>query len=175
MKTFRDYITEERFGPVYHGTDKSFGKFKTGTPSSSGVKSSGIFFTKSAEVASGFGNNVISAYLNMEDYITFDFQKRSTIRFDGKSRTPSELTNRISEINDDLKKNYGLPDESESDLVFELADAGWEESFGLDYIDGIIMKNVDDSMTIFGGKITDHYIVFSSKQIKNIKAVKERK
>lgn len=166
MIGFRNFIAESRIGPVYHGTNKSFGKFELGMPASSGVRSKGIFFTKSPEVAAGYGDNVIKAYITMDDEVTFDFNRKSTIRFDGKSRTPSQLVNRIAEINDDLKKGYGLPDESESDLVFELADAGWDELSGSDTIDGIVMKNIDDSMTVFGGKVTDHYVVFSPKQIK---------
>lgn len=166
MLSFKKYISESRIGPVYHGTDKSFNRFDVGAPTSSGVKSKGIFFTKSPEVASGYGDNVIKAYIKMDDEVVFDFRRRSRFDFDGKSRSPSELVNRISEINDDLKRGYGLPDETESDLVFELRDAGWDELSGLDTIDGVVMKNVDDSMIAFGGKITDHYVVFSPKQIK---------
>lgn len=166
MIPFSKYITEQRIGPVYHGTDRNFGRFEVGHPTSSGVKSKGIFFTKSKEVASGYGDTVIAAHLKMEDEVTFDFKRKSKIYFDGKSRSPSELVNRISEINSDLRNGYGLPEEHESDLVFELQDAGWDTSYGLDYIDGIIMKSVDDSMTMFGGEITDHYVVFSEKQIK---------
>jgi len=104
----------------------------------------------------------------MEDEAVFDFNGRSRFDFDGRSRSPSELVNRISEINDDLRMGYALPDETESDLVFDLRDAGWEDNVGLDIIDGFIMKNVDDSMNAFGGIITDHYVVFSPKQIRNV-------
>jgi hypothetical protein len=177
MQSFAEYLSEQqnnilvesKIGPVYHGTDGKFTSFKMGTKSASGVKSRGFFFTKSKEVAAGYGNNVIKANITMEDEVTFDFNKRSTIRFDGKSRTPSDLVNRIAEINDDLKAGYGLPEEHESDLVYELRDAGWDEFSGSDVIDGIVMKNVDDSMTVFGGKVTDHYVVFSPKQIRVIK------
>jgi hypothetical protein len=157
-------LTEDIVGPVYHGTDKTFGSFEMGMPSSSGVKSSGIFFTKSKAVAQGYGDNVVTANLDIEDPVVFDFNGKSTIYFDGRSRSPSDLVNRIAEINDDLSKGYGIPEDS--DLKYDLADANWDENYGLDYIDGVIMKNVDDSMDAFGGEVTDHYVVFSPKQIK---------
>jgi hypothetical protein len=159
-------LKEDSVGPVYHGTDKTFGAFELGMPHSSGVSSSGIFFTVSKAVAQGYGNNVVTATLELEDPVIFDFTGKSTIYFDGKSRSPSDLVNRIAEINDDLAKGYGIPDVDESDLQYELADAGWEESSGLDYIDGVVMQNVDDSMDAFGGEVTSHYVVFSPKQIK---------
>ena len=176
IKSFAEYLSEQhsnvlmesRIGTVYHGTDSKFNSFKMGTKSSSGVKSRGFFFTKSKEVAAGYGNIVIKANITMEDEVTFNFNRRSTIMFDGKSRTPSDLVNRIAEINDDLRAGYGLPEEHESDLVYELKDAGWDE-LGSDTIDGIVMKNVDDSMTLFGGKVTDHYVVFSPKQIRIVR------
>lgn len=157
-------LIENIIPSVYHGTDKKFNNFSLGMPTSSGVSSSGIFFTKSRSVAQGYGSNVITVDLYIEDGVTFDFNSKSTIHFDGKNRSPSDLVNRISEINDDLHNGYGLPEDS--DLVYDLEDAGWDESSGLDYIDGIILKNVDDSMTAFGGDVTDHYVVFSSNQIK---------
>lgn len=169
MIGFRTFITEQKIGPVYHGTDRKFDKFEIGHPTASGVESNGIFFTKSMEVAAGYGDTVIAANIKMEDEVTFDFRRRSRFDFDGKSRSPSELVNRIKEISDDLEKGYGLPEEHESDLIFELQDAGWDPSVNADYIDGIIMKNVDDSMTAFGGKVTDHYVVFSQKQIRRLK------
>ena len=159
-------LTEDTVGPVYHGTDRDFGSFEKGMPSSSGVTSSGIFFTKSLAVAQGYGSNVIAAELTLEDPVMFDFGKKSTIHFDGKSRTPSDLVNRIAEINDDLAKGYGLPEDDESDLRYELEDANWDDMSGLDYMDGVVMKNVDDSMDAFGGEVTDHYVVFSQNQIK---------
>jgi hypothetical protein len=166
---FSELLTENTIGPVFHGTEREFESFKTGMPSASGVQSSGFFFTKSLNVAKGYGDNVIAATLDMEDWVEFDFHGKSRVYFDGKNRSPSELVNRISEINDDLENGYGLPDEDESDIVYELEDAGWEKSFGLDIIDGIVMNNVDDSMTMFDGEITTHFVVFNAGQIKNIR------
>lgn len=157
-------LNEEQTGVVYHGTDRSFNNFKTGQSSSSRVNSSGIFFTDSKEIAQGYGNRIIKARLQIEDWVEFDFRGRSTVHFNGKSRSPSDLTNHIALINQDLQK-YGLDPDDDELLIDELEDAGWSDDSGLDYIDAIIMKNVDDSMNMFGGDIATHYVVFDTSQI----------
>ena len=161
-------LEEEQIGVVYHGTDRSFNNFKTGQPSSSGVNSSGIFFTDSKEIAKGYGNRIIKARLQIEDWVEFDFHGQSTVYFDGKSRSPSDLTNHIALINQDMQK-YGLDPDDDELLIDELEDAGWSIDTGLDIIDSIIMKNVDDSMSMFGGDIANHYVVFDTSQIEIIK------
>jgi hypothetical protein len=153
---------------VYHGTDRSFQQFRSGMASSSGVASAGIFFTSSKTVAQGYGNRVIAARLNLEDWVEFDFNGRSRVFFDGSSRSPSELVNRIAEINQDLAKGYIDPDDDEL-LLDELEDAGWTVDSGLDYIDAVIMKDVNDSMELFGNEIATHYVVFDMSTIQTVK------
>src|SRR5690606_10082133 len=84
--------------------------------------------------------------------------------FDGEMRSPSELVRRINEINSDIENNYY---DTEDDINGELEAAGFDYSW-MDRIDGVILRNVDDSMDAFGGKISTHYAVFHPEQIKSV-------
>lgn len=149
---------------VYHGTDRSFEAFDAAASSSTGVTTRAFFLTESRDVAEGYGANVIAAYAKIETPAEFDFNGRSRIYFDGAERSPSDLAAHIAEINDDL--SIGAFD-LDGDLRFELEGAGWDV-MGADTIDGLILKNVDDSMDAFGGEVTTHYVAFDPTQIKSV-------
>lgn len=149
---------------VHHGTDQAFTTFDMGADTSTGVSSNGAFFTKSREVAAGYGGDVVAAYMSLQDPAVVDFGGKSTVYFDGASRSPSDLVNRLQEINADLSSGFSLSE----DLLMDLADLDWDESSGLDVIDGVVMRNIDDSVDAFGGEITDHFAAFSPTQIKSV-------
>lgn len=154
---------------VYHGTPRQFERFKIGKPSSSGVESPAVWFSNSENVARGYGPNMIEADIDIEDGLDFDFGGGSTVFFDGKHRSPSELAKRIAEINDDLRKGYGLPEGHESDLIYDMMDAGWPEVGGPEAVSGLTLRNVDDSMSMFGGEKSTNYAVFDESLINIVK------
>lgn len=146
---------------VYHGTGEQFNSFKIGKNKRS--DSGAHFFTDDNNIASGYGKNIVPAYLTIKDPVTLDFEGKSTVFFDGKYRTPSDLTKRIKEINRDIEKKYRIKD----DLREELDMLGWSPLYS-DKIDGIILKNIDDNSSWSStNKIANHYIVFEPTQIKS--------
>lgn len=149
---------------VYHGTDRQFEAFNADAPSATGVTTRAFFFTESQGVADGYGDNVMPVYLKIESPVELDFGGKSRVFFDGEMRSPSELAARIAEINDDLA--IGAFD-LDGDLRYELEGAGWDY-LGAETIDGLVLKNVDDSMSMFGGEITTHYVAFTPTQIKSV-------
>ena len=139
---------------LFHGTESQFEFFSAEAP---------IFLTESRSVAQGYGGRVISSYASVENPIAFDFGGRSTIRFNGRTFTPRELAAHIKELADDIDQGISL-DESTTQ---ELEDAG----LGLNETpDAIILNNIDDSMQMFGGEITNHTVVFHPNQIKSADA-----
>ena len=64
---------------VFRGEDGRF----------SGADSEGTFFSADKDVAAGYGN-VTEARLELESPMTFDFDGRSRVFFDGEERSPSE-------------------------------------------------------------------------------------
>lgn len=158
-------LLEDTTDVVYHGTDRNFSTFSVGAPTSSGVTSKGIFFTQSKEVAQGYGNRVIAARLHMDYEMTFDFAGKSTVYFNGGWKSPSELVNMVAEMIADVQAGYNM-DHLDPDIEYELYDVGLEGGIhDMEDVDGIVMNNVDDSMTMFGGEVTTHYVVFSPNQI----------
>ena len=149
---------------VYHGTDADFEAFNSGAESATGVVSDAFFFTASKGVASGYGDQQIPIYLKMEDALTIDFGGKSRVFFDGQQRSPSEVAARAMEISED-QRNFSW--DTEADLAYEFAQYGWDNLYN-DPVDGLILKNIDDSMNAFGGEITDHYVAFSPEQIKSV-------
>ena len=136
---------------VFRGEDGRF----------SGADSEGTFFSADKDVASGYGN-VTESRLELESPMTFDFDGRSRVFFDGAERSPSELSKRLKEINDDLSEGVRL----DEDLVAEMETLGFDSNFD-DSIDGLILKNVDDPAEGIGtGKTADNYVVFDKSKIK---------
>ncbi len=136
---------------VFRGEDGRF----------SGADSEGTFFSADKDVAAGYGN-VTESRLELESPMTFDFDGRSRVFFDGAERSPSELSKRLKEINDDLAEGYTL----DEDLVAEMETLGFSSNFD-DSIDGLILKNVDDPAEGIGtGKTADNYVVFDKSKIK---------
>jgi hypothetical protein len=170
-KMLADEFMADEFGgiKVYHGSPRQFDAFEIGKPSSSGVESPAVWFSDSENVARGYGPNMTAAEIDIEDGLDFDFQGRSTVFFDGKHRTPSELAKRIAEINDDMRKGYGLPEGHESDLIYDMMDAGWPEVGGPESVSGLTLRNVDDSMQMFGGETATNYAVFDENLISIVK------
>ncbi len=137
---------------VFRGEDGRF----------SGADSEGTFFSADKDVAAGYGN-VTESRLELESPMTFDFDGRSRVFFDGAERSPSELSKRLKEINDDLAEGFEL----DEDLVAEMETLGFSSNFD-DSIDGLILKNVDDPAEGIGtGKTATNYVVFDNKKIKN--------
>jgi len=137
-------------------------EFLLGKESASGVESDGIFLTADRNAAQGYGSNVKKAAINLENPVTLDFDGKSTYFFDGKWRTPSDLSKRLREINDDLANRYELSDE----LVEELDELGWS-TLSADRIDGAIMDNIDDVASIGDEKrITTNYLVLDPSNIR---------
>jgi len=159
---FGDSVVREESGAplrVYHGSDASFTAFDANAERSTGTDAPGFFFTDNQNVAAGYGDNVMQTFLKMEVPLTFDFDGRSTIRLDGETLTPSQLVKKISAIRD------GSEDvDSEGDLRAELEDAGWD--YLSPEIDGLVLRNIDDSMTA-GGEPATHYVAFEPTQIKS--------
>jgi hypothetical protein len=144
---------------AYHGTDYTFKTFKPGI----------IFFTKDADVAKGYGRNVKKVSLQMDMPLTFDFIGGSTYFFDGKWRTPSALAQRIFEIREDCLKRYYLDEMLEEELI----EHGYEPGV-VGEIDGLILKNIADVADMsLPNTITDHYVVFSQKQISKVNPMRK--
>jgi hypothetical protein len=138
--------------PLYHGTDAKFKKFKEGT----------TFLTDNKDVASGYGDNVVKSYVKLKDPLVFDFEGKSTLFFDGKWRTPSQLASRVKEISDDLSKRFQINDE----LMDEISQYGYDDNSTI-RIDGAILKNIDD-VAKFGDKpvVANHYAIFDPENIR---------
>jgi hypothetical protein len=147
------FVADESGTPVkvYHGTDSQFSKFKDGI----------TFLTDNKEVAKGYGDRVIESYLKLQDPLTFDFEGKSTVYFDNKWRTPSDLANRVKEISDDIANHYSISE----DLMEEISQLGYDDLSTI-RIDGLVLKNIDDVASINDRSIVaNHYVVFDSKHI----------
>jgi len=173
----RKYKTADEFVAsqgtlVYHGTNAKIKEFKTGKNPASGVKSKGLFFTDDSKAAKTYGDNVVETSIKLDNPMEIDFDGKSTVFFDGKWRSPSNLSNRIYEINDDLSKRYALSE----DLLQELDQYGWSPLYA-DKIDGAVLKNLNDpgkygdflsSSTSTGYIILDESAIKTKKQLTDI-------
>ena len=157
--TIRKYLNENienNSDILYHGTNNKFTVFNDIKP---------IFFVDDINVARTYGDIIIKAKLNMDNPIILDFDGKSTYYFYDKWYLPSDLANKIKEIADDIKNRYSLDD----DLKEYLESLDFSNMYG--DLDGIIMKNISDSM---GGMFSTHkpasnYVVFDKNQINIIK------
>ena len=147
---------------VFHGTNKNIDKFELGQESASGVDSDALFFSTEKSEAKAYGMNVVEADIDLQSPLTMDFGGLSGVHFDGEYRTPSQLSKRIAEINEDLKINAIDP---ESKLMDELKFFGFDPLVD-DTIDGVIMNNISDPGRGLGdGKTTTNYMVFDTEKI----------
>jgi len=147
---------------VFHGTNKNIDKFELGQESASGVDSDALFFSTEKSEAKAYGTNVVEADIDLQSPLTMDFDGRSGVNFDGEYLTPSKLSKRIAEINEDLKINAIDP---ESELMDELRIFGFDPLVD-DTIDGVIMNNISDPGRGLGdGKTTTNYMVFDTEKI----------
>ena len=145
--------TEEIPDILYHGTDEKFTTFNDNKP---------IFFVDNYDVAKTYGYFVIKASLTMNNPIELDFDGNSTYYFFDRWYLPSDLANKLKTIADDMEKRYAIDDE----LKEYLEHLGFSDSYG--DLDGVIMKNISDSMgsNFFEHKVANNYIVFKKNQIK---------
>jgi hypothetical protein len=140
---------------LFHGTNNKFETFNDNNP---------IFFVDNINVARTYGDYIIKAELTMDNPIELDFGGNSTYHFFDKWYLPSDLAAKIKEISDDLKNRYSLDDE----LKEYLESLDFNDSYG--DLDGIIMKNINDSFDAFStNKPATNYVVFNKNQIRILK------
>lgn len=148
---------------LMHGTDATFPAFRLGDGSNTGVAAPAVFLTDNRNVARSYGGNVMDVTARIEQPLAFDFGGRSTTYFDGATRTPSDLAKRVSEIAGDVRVNALDP---ESDLAYDLQDAGFDYLWNTD-IDAAEMRNVVDSAgSMFGGDVANNVAVFDPRNIR---------
>jgi hypothetical protein len=100
----------------------------------------------------------------IEQPLTFDFDGKSTVFFDGANRTPSDLTRRVGAIAGDVRGNALDP---ESDLAYDLQDVGFDYLWNTD-IDAAEMRNVVDSAgSMFGGDVANNVAVYDPRNIRS--------
>ena len=139
---------------LYHGTDKKFTTFNDNKP---------IFFVDNLDVAKTYGPYIVKAKLYMDNPIELDFEGGSTYHFFDKWYLPSDLANKLKSIATDMKNRYSI----DEDLKEYLECLGFSDLYG--DLDGVIMKNINDSMgDIFAvhPRVANNYVVFDKKQIK---------
>ena len=150
---------------LYHGTDQHFTVFNNSQARRRRAEVPGYFFTDSKEVAAGYGRNVIPAHVRSESPVTLDFGGRSTVFFDGKSRTPSDLVRRVKAISDEYETYNDLPE----DLLSELKGIGFDPLYS-DKIDGVVLKNIKDNAQMWDDNLASHTVVFDPKNIRRTDA-----
>ncbi len=152
IKLFEDF---EYPTVLYHGTENLFKDFNSDKP---------IFFVDNIDVAKTYGHIIVKGNLEINNPIIFDFDGKSTIFFYDKYYMPSELALFMKNISEDLKNRFSI----DEDLKEEMECFEFNDLYG--DLDGVIMKNIDDSMgDPFGlGYTATNYVVFDKKQIKII-------
>ena len=138
---------------LYHGTDKKFNTFNDNKP---------IFFVDDLDVAKTYGPFIIKARLYMDNPIELDFEGGSTYYFFDRWYLPSDLANKLKSIATDMKNRYSMDEE----LKKYMEGLGFNDLYG--DLDGVIMKNISDSMgDIFNNphQTSNNYVVFNKKQI----------
>ena len=157
-KIIREIISETFTDKViaYHGSDEKIFSFNDSNP---------IFFVDNLDVASTYGNNIIKAELKIENPVVFDFEGRSTYFFNNKWLLPSQLSEVIKSISEDIKNNYSIDEELMEELEYHEY-----SQFSRD-LDGIVMKNISDAMDgVFSShESATNYVVFDKSQIKIMK------
>ena len=146
-------VEEFEYQPtVYHGTDSTFNEFDDSNP---------IFFVSSEKVAKTYGDNIITAELDLEEPIILDFDGKSTFFLNGEWVLPSEIASLIKEVSEDLVNGYSIDEELEEELLM------YYESDHFSDIDGLIMDNINDvGDGVFGFDDTaTNYIVFDKNKI----------
>lgn len=119
-----------------------------------------------------------------------DFNGNSTVFLLGKNRDILETVELVKSINyqfennyqleiPDFKPNYLLNDEDyisyedlpsdiiEDEIYNELEHCGISR-YSNDLIDGIIMKNVNDSFDAFSSEVSNNYVVFDKNNILSV-------
>ena len=136
---------------VFHG-DNQTGERRSDAP--------GIFLTTSKDIAAGYGKPS-EFYLKLESPVEVDFNGGSRVDFAGKNDlSPSQLTEYIAGIRDDISNHYDLGDELKAALEQHGVNLMVDEN-----IDGIVMNNINDSMEMLGGETATHFVAFSPTQI----------
>jgi len=153
--------------PMYHGTDVAFEKFSA-SKARPALYGKGIYFTDSKQIASSYGKNVKSVYLDIKN--PFVVKKvYSTDEITGFLKRFQE----VSGISDDTLKfshprlyNFKMkPERIDGDTLYDLLAEGDN-----DWLNGILKGMGYDGINhtgglLSGGKLHDVLVAFNEKQI----------
>lgn len=122
------------------------------------------FFVDNINIARTYGDIIIKAELTINNPVEFDFNNLSTYYFNNKWYLPSDLASYMKTISQDIKKGYSLDDDIKEELEYN----DYDMKFG--DLDGIIMRDINDSYSMFSNHHpATNYVVFDSSQINIIK------
>ena len=143
---------------VYHGTDKSFDKFKIG-------RSGGIYFTEDSDFATNFGNTVIPVYLKINKLADLTNRDSNEFKMAVKAFNDSGgWSEQLDDINSSSLYPRTNPDyEPDSDLsweIFDHPDGSVRDYLINDGYDGVKLEEYGDG--------NESIVVFEPTQIKSV-------